>query len=551
MPIVRLPLGETIASRDSSITKDSLLLNCYPEKESGETVDVVRRFGYQSTTQFTAGQARGLYTFGTQTVSVIGTTARLASTTLLTVDGNSQYQFSLTGAATGFVLKNNAAAYFYNGTALARITDANYPAATVPGVVQLDGTTYVMTPDAKIYNSNVNAPTTYNALNFISASNGPDTGVALSKHLNYVVAFCSNTTTFLYDNANPTGSPLLPNTTATLSIGCASATSVVQTKNTVIWIGQTKQRGRSVYTLNGLNAEPISDTYIDRILNSDPLTTVYAYFIEINGHYLYILTLVASNVTIVYDIQTGKWHSWTSSKLSTAVLVTGSSVNSAGVVTLTAPKHNLINGAVVNVQGTGSSQYFGDFLVNVQDANTLFYNQGATAGIGVINAEEINKRAINVGGSSTAINSLGVTDIIPYVQNYFAGAFYTYANNVDSLLDETSGTISKVVENVANDNGMLIYMSVRSETQDNGSNERKFISSMEVIADKVQGTAYLGYTDDDYVTYSYYRPVNLIANRSQLRRCGSYRRRAFQIIYFGRQAVRFYSLELNIEKGTM
>ena len=551
MPIVRLPLGETIASRDSSINKDALLLNCYPEKEAAETVDVVRRFGYQSIAQLPAGQARGLFTFGTQVVSVIGTTARIGSTTLLTVDGNSQYQFTLTGAATGFILKNNAAAYFYNGTTLAKITDANYPGVTVPGVAQLDGTTYVMTPDARIYNSNVNAPTTYNALNFISASNGPDTGVALTKYLNYIVAYCSNTTTFLYDNANPTGSPLLPNTTATLSIGCASATSIVQTKNSVIWVGQTKQRGRSVYALDGLNAVPISDTYIDRILNNDTLATVYAYFIEINGHYLYILTLVSSNLTLVYDIQTGKWHSWTSSKLSTPLTVTGSSVNGSGVVTLTVPKHNLINGAVVNIQGAGSPQYFGDFLVNVLDANTLFYNQGATSGIGVLNSEEINKKAINQGGSSTLPNSLGVTFIVPYLQNYFVGAFYTYSNNVDNLLDETTGVLSKVVENVANDNGMLIYMSVRSETQDNGSNERKFISSMEVIADKVQGTAYLGYTDDDYVSYSYYRPVNLLANRSQLRRCGSYRRRAFQIIYFGRQSVRFYSLELNIEKGTM
>jgi hypothetical protein len=91
---------------------------------------------------------------------------------------------------------------------------------------------------------------------------------------------------------------------------------------------------------------------------------------------------------------------------------------------------------------------------------------------------------------------------------------------------------------------------VRTFALDFGSNKRKFYQRAEIIADKVSATAYIGYTDNDYQSFSLFRPVNLEAARSQLRRCGSSRRRAWEVVYIDAPAIRFYELELDVEAGT-
>jgi len=545
--IERVSLATTISARNSSLTTDSLLNNCYPEQEENQDMDVVRRFGQTFVQQYTAGQALGLFTYQNQILAVVGTTAYLGVTSLGTVDGTSPYQFTLTTSNNGFVLKNNAKAYYYNGSTLAQITDSNYPTTTVAGVATLDNSQYYLTSAGSIWNCNTGTPTVFNALNFLSAGPTPSPGVAITSYLNYVVAFTANTCAFFTDNANAIGSPLIINSSATLSIGCASAASVVQTKNTIIWVGQTKQRGRSIYVLNGLVAEAISNTYIDRALAKDDLVNVYAYFIEINGHYLYVLTLKDSNLTLVYDMQTNEWHTWSSSILSTPLAITQAVLNQ-GVVTLTIPNHGISNGTVVQILGVAPVFYTGNFIVNVLDQNNIFYSTTSSL-VGGINSEAINAYAVNQDQPvQLSVKSLTAT---PWSQNYFRGAYYTYANNTDYLLQETSGTLLQIAEGLSNDNGTFIYMTIQTDTNDFGSNEVKFSPAMEIVGDKSPGAVYIGYSDNDYQSFGYFRVVNMNANRAMVRRCGSFRRRAWQIVYIGQYPSRFYSLDVYLNKGTM
>ena len=57
---------------------------------------------------------------------------------------------------------------------------------TVPGIVFLDGYFFVMDENAKIYGCELNTPTDWNALNFISAIKEPGAGKAIAKSQNYV-----------------------------------------------------------------------------------------------------------------------------------------------------------------------------------------------------------------------------------------------------------------------------------------------------------------------------------------------------------------------------
>lgn len=609
MPIENITLAQTIGSRDSSLQFDSLLMNCYPDKSISDGANVVRRFGLSKSSSFTAGTALGLFTFQNQTVTVIGTACYLGATKLSTVDSSSPYQFTITLGDTGFFLKNNTHAYFaqnvsagltngstavtssalfgavatgdsvigpgipanttvtvnssssitlsnaYTGstgiqtlTFFGPVTDVNYPAVTVPGVSYIDGYVCVMGPLGKIWNSQVGTPRTWGALNFIQGSSNPDSGVAISNYLNYVIAFCQNTTSAFYDAGNAIDSPLAQNTNAINNVGCASATSVVATKNTIFWIGQTKQRGRSVYIINNNIPTAVSTTYIDRILSADTLVGVSALFIELDGHQLYVLTLPVSNFTLVYDLATKEWTTWSSSTPGTPQTST-STVVMNNVVMVILPNHGLSNGSIVNITGTAAPQYLGTRLINVLDINTIYYSVGENLTGGLDVAVSLSYAVDDEPIEVPAPGSLGTLTVTPWIQNYFRALYYTYANGLDYLLDATNGVMYTTNEGIASDNGNFIYTSIRMENWDGKTNVHKFCPSIEIVGDKFADTAYLGFSDDDYQTFSPFRPVNLESQRSQVRRCGRFRRRAHQIIYIGAFPVRFYRLQVELKPG--
>ena len=182
----------------------------------------------------------------------------------------------------------------------------------VPGTAYLDGYVFVMTTDGKIWTSEPENPNLWNALNYVTAEQEPDLGVALAKHFNYLVAFGQWSTQFFYDAGNAIGSPLLPNTTMTIEFGCASGDSVVQMEQTVVWVGVGRNTGRMVLMLDGTRPVQVSDASIERILNAADLSQVTAYSVKISGHYFYVLNLVNENITLVLDIKARQWSIWTS-----------------------------------------------------------------------------------------------------------------------------------------------------------------------------------------------------------------------------------------------
>lgn len=433
------------------------------------------------------------------------------------------------------------------------------PVTTVPGVANLDSYIFVLDTAGRIWNSNLNTPLIGNPLNFISGSLQAEPGVYITRLYNYIASMCQFSTTFYYDAGNtPPGSPLLPNYSSVVNVGCACDNSVVTTENTMFWIGQTRQKGRSVYTMNALTPQKISDQYIDKILNADPLvsSTVYSYFIKINGHAFYVLTLIASNCTLVFDVSAGAWHRWSSTALGTSRVASNAYLDqTTGFVNVVLPGHGFTNGTVLQLTSTNTSAtYLGTVVPRIIDNNTFSYIPGVSAGFGGINSTTINTYTINAEPNrpvgSTTGPALGTLTVTPYLQNYFNQVMYANANNTDYLLGLNDGNLYAMTENVGDDNGMFIYALMRTQADDFGSNAQKFYGAAEVIADKISDVAYLGYSDDDFISFGLFRQVNLMADRSKLERCSSARRRAWALLYIGGLACRFNELELSITPGS-
>lgn len=210
------------------------------------------------------------------------------------------------------IFKNTYDMYVIFAGSAIRVTDSDYPARTVPGVVTLDETTYVMDSSGTIYGSDIGNPFTWQALNFVTAEYESDPAVAIAKTQNYVVALKQNTTQFFYDTGAPFGSPLAPVSNANIRVGCVSAGSVVQMDNTLVYVAQTFQAGRSVVMLNGFSPIKISNPNIDRILDSYGFYTFYGMNIKSGGHDFYVLNLTDTNgTTLVYDFVEKEWHIWT------------------------------------------------------------------------------------------------------------------------------------------------------------------------------------------------------------------------------------------------
>jgi hypothetical protein len=367
MKPTRIPLTTDLTSRTNSPSKDARIVNGYVEKV-GQNNYVIKRPG---TTPFYTPPAvaagNGIYALNGVLYSFIGTAATAGTNNLTSVAGTALAGFiaGATGGSTGtgtvgliggltsiagtalagfiagaltttttsgrcyftntttmpyLVLQNLNSAWALNISANSLIqivtptfpTNQTPPRKLVPGIVYMNNTVFVLTQDGRIYNSGIEDPLTWGALDYIGMSSEPDRTVALAKTNNYLVAFGESYTEFFYYGGAPTGSPLLPNLSLRLEIGCASADSIVKFPNQICFIGGAKEAGRSVYVLKGGQPIPVSTKAVETYINNDPLTNVSSFAIGVSGHDLYVLTLPASNVTLVYDLLSGEWSEWSS-----------------------------------------------------------------------------------------------------------------------------------------------------------------------------------------------------------------------------------------------
>lgn len=298
-----------------TLTKPWLLLH---NKVSTYLVD-----GSVTPTTFQSLLPVGITLFGTySTATLVTTTNSLANGDSVTISGatNSAYNGVFTVSNVTTTSFTIAVAYAAStGGSWIRTSALGFPLnqglgyQLAAGAVYLDGTVYVMTTTGRIYGSQIEDPITWNALNYISKSSEPDGGVALVKHMNWVVAMGAYSTEFFYNAGGtyPT-SPLLRNDNAKLEIGCANGYSVVQFENTVMWIGVSKETGKGVFMLDGTSPIKVSTPVIEKYLNGDSLATVNAYALTIAGHTFYIMNLDATEVTLIYDLNEKLWYQWSS-----------------------------------------------------------------------------------------------------------------------------------------------------------------------------------------------------------------------------------------------
>lgn len=419
------------------------------------------------------------------------------------------------------MLEDGDTASTYSETAANRytvtqVTDADYPANTVRGCAYLDGRIFVMTQAGEIYQSAIEDPATWAALDFIQSQNDPDQGVFLAKYQEYIVALKERATEFFYDAANASGSVLSPVANMAFQVGCAHENSVKEMAGTLVWLGQTKDGfGRGIYRLSGSSPEKISTPQIDKILDTDDLATVYSWSAKVGAHVLYGITLGTSGFTLVFDFSTGIWSFFTYLAVSGGT-TTITAITADGAVTSTA--HGYSDGYIIKVAAT-NADFNGWHVVTNVSAN-----------------------GYNIQATGTAFSGSGTAQL--YTETYFPVIASTACGGRQWMQDATSGALYEFDQDVYADEIGATAARVRTPKIDDKTARFKTIGSAELIGDKIASYAMLRWTDDDYVSYSKFRTIDLDLERSRTRRLGNFSRRAFEILHVKDANFRMEALEV-------
>lgn len=319
------------------------------------TATVVSPYNYQ--TMYWIG---GNNTAGTKTNGVYYGTLDIVQSLLGSLSPNvsgQPYQFAVFQEGNTLLVKNQSNLWSVSGGIIYKINSNGYPSETVPGLVVLGSFAYVMDRTGLIHNCEADAPGIWPLLNVVGADYEFDPAVALSKYLNYVVAFGTYTTQFFYDAGVVDGSPLKPYLNANMKVGCAAAETVVDIGPTIMWVGRTQQYNRQVFMMSGMSPQVVSTPAIDKMLNGTSWSEPFAFSYYADGHLFYVLSCVGQR-SFAYDTSTKEWHEWTDSTGGNALLYSGSASDLD------------LNGFMVQEYTTGDiflvgSQYYSD------DGNTF------------------------------------------------------------------------------------------------------------------------------------------------------------------------------------
>lgn len=182
----------------------------------------------------------------------------------------------------------------------------------IPKPIYIDGYLTLLDSNGILVNSDVSDPFTWPSLDYISADLLPDKALWIERQTNHIAVFGANSIEFFYVNSTGEGSPFKRTSQAAALLGSICVNSIQQKDGIIFFVANSDTGGFHVASIEGLKVKGMTNETFNRIIQAegDSIKNCYAYTTRVNGHYFYILNLVAQNRSIVYDITQQFWHEW-------------------------------------------------------------------------------------------------------------------------------------------------------------------------------------------------------------------------------------------------
>lgn len=184
----------------------------------------------------------------------------------------------------------------------AYIADLDAP-TTVTQIAFLDG--YIMAIDAsnKFYWSDVNAGTSWNALNFATAAGSPDLISALRVYNREIYLFGQRSIE-VWENDGTTPFSRVPG--GFIQSGCSAPNAVIEDENSLYWLDENRRLVRFA----GKSVERLSTRFDRELQGVSRVSDAIAQKVQISGYVFFVFSFPFSNRTLVYNQTVDDWGEW-------------------------------------------------------------------------------------------------------------------------------------------------------------------------------------------------------------------------------------------------
>jgi hypothetical protein len=351
---IKFNAESTYRSGDLTVQRDANIINMYYDRISQENkqrfTQVKKRPGittssYSLTKVTSSNTIRGNFndvnqnTFywvvGTKVYSVspdVGTTVRTV-TTLSTSSGLVGFCTFLKSNGTRYVLISDGTDLWiddYVAVSCTKVVDVDMPTPHEPCPLYLDGYVFLIKHNTgDIYNSDLDTPTSWNISGVVSAEINADYALKLYKVKNYIICLGSNSIEYFWDAANTAPSSPLSRQDSPFR-GVGYITNGHQIGDTVYFVGQDHNQNVSVYAVNSFKVDRISNSVVDRTLQTFSSTSnsksnvnlsKNGFSISSDGHTFYVVP--TTQTTWVYEVDDHIWYEWKGSD-ATGLAIEGS-----------------------------------------------------------------------------------------------------------------------------------------------------------------------------------------------------------------------------------
>lgn len=255
---------------------------------------------------------RGLHVMAGQLYGVFGDRlyrfdSGLQATDLGEIPGDARVGMADDGTSLVIVTGIDRPGFVFSG-ALAQITDPDFPGAN--SVDYTGGYFLFSYTEGQWFISELNSPTSFNALDFATNTKAPDDILRVVEDHGEVFCFGEWTTQVWFHSGNA-DFPFEISASAQIERGTYARWSVAKDDNTLFFLGDDL----IVYRMNGYTPARVSDEGVEAELSDylkagheADLRNAWAYTYSDHGHKFYVLT-VPNRGTHVYDLSTQQWHS--------------------------------------------------------------------------------------------------------------------------------------------------------------------------------------------------------------------------------------------------
>ena len=258
------------------------------------------------TVQSLGGIGRGLHVFGTELWAVTGTQVSVVTSSgtvvpIGSIPGTGRVKMAQTADRLA-ILTDDGALYLSDGLSISAVTDADFRVAS--DVDFLDNyLIFTEANSARWFCSDLNAPESYDALNFATAESQPDALYGLIA--DHGQAFLAGARSCeIWQNTGGENFPFARVSGGLLEIGCASAATLGKLDNSIFWLANDL----TVRRLADFTPVRVSHDGVEAAIRTyGDVTDAYAFTYSFAGHLMYALTF-PNKATWELDVTTGLWH---------------------------------------------------------------------------------------------------------------------------------------------------------------------------------------------------------------------------------------------------